>query len=254
MSEQQSSVKESDKKLICLYCRTSCSSQEKGLDAQVRALRRYCQERGITNYVIYEDDGISGTKDSRPALNKMMQEVHAGRVEKVIVYSFSRYARSTTHLLSALTIFKKLGVGFLSISENIDTNTPLGMAMFGIISSLSQLERDLISERVRNGLRAAKERGVKVGRKKTRPSHLIRTLRKSGLTYKAIAAITKVSQGAIATELKEWQQEKTEGKEQIFPNDIPADVPKIITTEVPNIEPDPSVAMEVRYRSGELTA
>ena len=230
--------------------------QEKGLDAQVRALRRYCQERGITNYAIFEDDAISGTKDSRPALNKMMQEVNDGKISQVIVYSFSRYARSTTHLLNALTIFKKLGVSFVSTTENLDTNTPLGLAMYSIISALAQLERDLISERVRNGLRAAIERGVKVGRKKIRPSQLIRTLRKSGLTYKSISAIAKVSQGAIATELKQWSKEKEEGKEQVFPNDIPVEViipPKQEPVAV-ETNPEAEVAMEVRYRSGDLIA
>jgi len=227
--------------------------QEKGLDAQVRALRRYCQDRGISNYTIFEDEAISGTKDSRPALNKMMQEVNEGKISKVIVYSFSRYARSTTHLLNALNIFKKMNVAFVSTTENLDTNTPLGLAMYSIISALAQLERDLISERVRNGLRAAIERGVRIGRKKTRPSQLIRTLRKSGLTYKSIAQITKVSQGAIATELKLWAKEKVDGNEQVFPNDIPAseDVASPKKEEDPKGSSlvEPPVAMEIRYRS-----
>ena len=97
---------------------------------------------------------------------------------------------------------------------------------------------------------------MKIGRKKIRPSQLIRTLRKSGLTYKSIAAIAKVSQGAIATELKQWAKEKAEGNEQIFPNDIP---PEIVTP--PKEEPiaieansNVHVANEVRYRSGDLIA
>ncbi len=255
MAKEENVAKADDNRYVALYCRTSTLLQEKGLDAQVRALRRYCQDKGITNYAIFEDDGISGTKDSRPALNKMMQEVNEGKVSKVVVYSFSRYARSTTHLLNALTAFKKMNVIFVSTTENLDTNTPLGYALFGIISSLSQLERDLISERVRNGLRAAIERGVRIGRKKTRPSHLIRTLRKSGLTYKSIAQITKVSQGAIATELKMWAKEKAEGNEQIFPSDIPAEDVKPIETEVAvetTVPITTPVAMEIRYRSGDL--
>jgi DNA invertase Pin-like site-specific DNA recombinase len=248
----EKNVTSNESRFVALYCRTSTLLQEKGLDAQLRALRRYCSERGISNYVVYEDEGISGTKDSRPALNKMMEEVMAGRVEKVIVYSFSRYARSTTHLLNALNSFRKAGTAFVSITESLDTNTPLGLAMYSIISALSQLERDLISERVRNGLRAAKERGVRVGRKKIRPSQLIRTLRKSGLTYKSISAIAKVSQGAISTELRLWEKEKAEGNEQIFPNDIPPVIEKSLD-EAPKEEPAsaPTVAMEVRYRSGD---
>ena len=78
----------------------------------------------------------------------MMRDVEEGKIDRVVVYSFSRYARSTRHLLSALETFKSLGVGFVSTTENLDTNTPLGVAIFSIISSISQLERDLIRERV----------------------------------------------------------------------------------------------------------
>jgi site-specific DNA recombinase len=111
--------------------------QASGLDAQIRALRRYCSQTNITDYVIYEDDGISGAKASRPALDRMMKDVEDGKIDKVVVYSFSRYARSTTHLLKALEIFKSLDVAFVSITENIDTNTPLGVAVFSIISAIS---------------------------------------------------------------------------------------------------------------------
>jgi DNA invertase Pin-like site-specific DNA recombinase len=241
MSEGNS-TKVNNKKITVLYCRTSTLMQEKGLDAQARALRRYCSEKGITDYVIYEDDGISGTKDSRPALNKMMAEVNEGKVERVIVYSFSRYARSTSHLLKALEIFKRLNVAFVSITENIDTNTPLGVAVFSIISALAQLERDLISERVKNGLRAAKERGVHIGRKKIRPSQLIRTLRKSGLTYRKIAEIAKISQGCVGAEMRAWNKEIKDGNELVFGPDIPplieAPTPKVADElPAPLVEP-----------------
>ena len=83
----------------------------------------------------------------------------------------------------------------------------------------SQLERDLIRERVINGLRAAKERGVKIGRKKTRPSALIRRLRSKGLTYAEIARLANCSQGSVSLEMKEWQKEKDLGAEQVFESD-----------------------------------
>lgn len=188
--------------------------QISGLDAQVRALRRYCAQNDITDYVIYEDDGVSGAKASRPALDRMMKDVEDGKIERVIVYSFSRYARSTSHLLRALETFKSLNVAFVSTTENLDTNTPLGVAIFSIISSIAQLERDLIRERVINGLKAAKERGVHIGRKKTRPSALIRRLRSKGLTFRAIAELANCSQGSVALEMKAWEKEKAEGIER----------------------------------------
>ena len=97
-----------------LYCRVSTGNQSTGLEAQVRALRDYCGRYNVTDYVIYEDEHQSGVKSSRPALDRMMNDVRAGLIDKVIVYSFSRYARSVTHLLRALEEFKRLSVGFVT--------------------------------------------------------------------------------------------------------------------------------------------
>ena len=241
-----------NKKITALYARTSTIMQASGLDAQIRALRRYCTQYEITDYVIYEDDGISGAKASRPALDRMMEDVKNGKIERVIVYSFSRYARSTSHLLRALETFKYLGVAFVSTTENLDTNTPLGVAIFSIISSISQLERDLIRERVINGLRAAKERGVKIGRKKTRPSALIRRLRSKGLTFREIARLANCSQASVSVEMKQWKKEKAEGIEQNFEDEeISGELQdKIVNT--PELDADeveiPSVPIQViRY-------
>jgi DNA invertase Pin-like site-specific DNA recombinase len=189
-------------KKIALYCRVSTGNQTTGLEAQVRALRDYCSRNNITDYILYEDENQSGTKHSRPALDRMMKDVHDGFIEKVIVYSFSRYARSVTHLLRALADFKRLDVGFVSITENIDTNTPLGAAVFTILGAVSQLERDLICERVRNGLANAKAKGIRIGRIKTRDSDLIRKLRASGMTMRECARVANCSTGAIAAEMR----------------------------------------------------
>jgi DNA invertase Pin-like site-specific DNA recombinase len=195
-------------KKIALYCRVSTGNQSTGLEAQVRALRDYCSRNAVTDYVIYEDENQSGVKQSRPSLDRMMKDVRAGIIEKVIVYSFSRYARSVTHLLRALEEFRKLNVGFVSITESIDTNTPLGAAVFTILGAVAQLERDLIAERVRNGLANAKAKGIRIGRLKTRDSDLIRKLRASGMTYRQIATIAKCSSGAVSAELRALKAEK----------------------------------------------
>ncbi len=195
-------------KKVGLYCRVSTGNQSTGLEAQVRALRDYCTRNGISDYVIYEDENQSGVKQSRPSLDRMMKDVHSGLIEKVIVYSFSRYARSVTHLLRALEEFKKLNVGFVSITESIDTNTPLGSAVFTILGAVAQLERDLIAERVRNGLANAKAKGIRIGRLKTRDSDLIRKLRASGMTYRQIAHISRCSAGAVGAEMRALKAEK----------------------------------------------
>lgn len=194
-------------KKVALYCRVSTGNQSTGLEAQVRALRDYCTRNNITDYLIYEDENQSGVKQSRPALGRMMKDVREGLIEKVIVYSFSRYARSVTHLLRALEEFKKMEVGFVSITESIDTNTPLGSAVFTILGAVAQLERDLIAERVRNGLANAKAKGIRIGRLKTRDSDLIRKLRASGMTFRDIAKIAKCSSGAVAAEMRAMKKE-----------------------------------------------
>lgn len=135
----------SDKRIAC-YARVSTSDQATGMESQVRVLKQYCEQNNIKNVEFFTDEGISGTKSSRPALDRMMAAVDNDEVSSVVVYSFSRFARSTTHLLSALQVFKKKGVHFVSLTEKIDTNSAVGVAIFSILASISQLERDLIAD------------------------------------------------------------------------------------------------------------
>ena len=131
-------------KKTALYCRVSTGNQSTGLEAQVRSLRDYCTRNSITDYVIYQDENQSGIKQSRPALDRMMKDVRDGAIEKVIVYSFSRYARSVTHLLRALEEFKKINIGFVSVTESIDTNTPLGSAVFTILGAVAHYAKSAV--------------------------------------------------------------------------------------------------------------
>jgi DNA invertase Pin-like site-specific DNA recombinase len=198
----------------CLYARVSGPTQETGLEAQVRALRQYCSNNGIHNFLLFQDENQSGVKNSRPALDKMMKAVRAGEVDRVVVYSFSRYARSCSHLLAALEEFKNLDVAFVSVSEAIDTNSPLGVAIFSILGAVAQLERDILIERVKNGLANAKAKGIVLGRKKTRDSELIRRLYLTGVTYREIGRIAKCSSGAVSAEVRELKKE-LEGKQEL---------------------------------------
>jgi DNA invertase Pin-like site-specific DNA recombinase len=192
---------------VGLYARVSTADQKTGLESQIRALKEYCERKKHTDFELYTDENFSGAKVSRPSLDRMMESVRKGELSTIICYSFSRFARSTTHLLSALEEMKEHATEFVSITEQIETNSPMGRAFFTVIAAISQLERELIVERVKNGLKNAKMKGIHIGRKKTRPSALIRTLRRSGLSYAAVAKITNVSEGAIGAELAEWRKE-----------------------------------------------
>lgn len=193
--------------------RVSTDMQSSGLEAQVRVLKDYFKQNGITNYEIFTDENQSGAKVSRPALDRMMKAVRDGEVSKVVVFSFSRFARSTTHLLSALKEFKDNDVQFVSLTEKIDTNSPMGLAMFTILSALSQMEREIIAVRVRAGLANARAKGIHIGRKKTRPSELIRALLKKKMKYREISSICNTSHGSINAERKLMLKEEQEKRE-----------------------------------------
>jgi len=185
---------------VALYARVSTTDQS--TDSQLLDLRRYVSERGWNVFKEYVDEGISGTKDSRPALNELMNDAKKRRFDVVLVWRFDRFARSTKHLILALEEFKNLGIDFVSYQENIDTSSPLGSAIFTIISAVAQLERDIIAERVKAGLRRAKEGGKKLGRpSKKVDRYEIRRLRSEGRSLRQIAAKLNVSKNTVARHL-----------------------------------------------------
>jgi DNA invertase Pin-like site-specific DNA recombinase len=196
---------------VALYARVSTDGQQTGLESQIRALKDHCERMKIENYELFTDENISGAKVSRPSLDRMMKAVRDNELSTVVVYSFSRFARSTTHLLTALEEMKKHDTEFISLTEKIETNSPMGRAFFTVIAAISQLERELIAERVKNGLRNARAKGKHIGRQKTRPSALIRALLKSGMTYRKAAAVARVSHGSIHAEKIEMLREEREG-------------------------------------------
>jgi DNA invertase Pin-like site-specific DNA recombinase len=131
---------------------------------QMFELREYAERRGWTIVGNYVDSGISGAKDMRPELNRLMADAHKRRFDIVCVWKFDRFARSTSHLLRALETFRALGVEFCSYSEQLDTSTPAGKMVFTVLGAVAELERSLIAERVRAGLRNAKAKGKRLGR------------------------------------------------------------------------------------------
>jgi len=182
---------------VALYARVSTLDQSTG--SQLLDLRKYVSARGWKIYREFVDEGISGTKDSRPALDQLMDDARKRRFDVVLVWRFDRFARSTKHLILALEEFRNLGIDFVSFQENIDTSSPLGSAIFTIIAAVAQLERDIISERVRAGLRRARENGKKLGRPRASvDTEKIHRLRSKGLSLRAIAKETGVSRTTVS--------------------------------------------------------
>ncbi len=187
---------------VAIYARVSTLDQS--TESQLLDLRRYVRERGWNIFKEYVDEGISGTKDSRPDLNELMDAGKKRRFDMVLVWRFDRFARSTKHLILALEEFRNLGIDFISYQENIDTSSPLGSAIFTIISAVAQLERDIIAERVKAGLRRARENGKKLGRPKGTALDVekIRGLRSDGLSLKQIATALNTSKTTVSRLLR----------------------------------------------------
>ena len=186
---------------VAIYARVSTTDQS--TDSQLLDLRRYVRERGWNVYEEFVDEGISGTKDSRPALNELMNHAKKRRFDVALVWRFDRFARSTKHLILALEEFKNLGIDFVSYQENIDTSSPLGSAIFTIISAVAQLERDIIAERVKAGLRRAKENGKKLGRPQVEVDlEQVKDLRTKGYSTRAIAEELGLTKSTAANVVK----------------------------------------------------
>ncbi len=181
-----------------LYARVSTSNGQQSPEMQVRELREYCERRGWEVSGEYVDVGISGTKEKRPELNRLLADAHRRRFDAVVVWKFDRFARSVSHLLRALETFKALGIEFVSLSEQVDTSTPTGKMVFTVLGAVAELERSLIVERVKAGLRNAKAKGKKLGRPRVYLDRSrIAALRSQGLSWAKIAHQLGVGVGTL---------------------------------------------------------
>jgi DNA invertase Pin-like site-specific DNA recombinase len=186
---------------IVIYARVSTKDQS--CDLQLRDLRAYCAARQFSVLHEYVDVGESGAKDSRPQLNELMAAARKRKIDAVVVWRFDRFARSTKHLLLALEEFRSLGIQFFSYQENIDTSSPLGQALFTIVSAVAQLERDLIRERVSAGIRNARACGKQLGRpRRIVNGDEVRLLRSNGASLRQIAEKLGIGYGTVRLRLR----------------------------------------------------
>ncbi len=187
-----------DLKRVALYARVSTKNNSQDPETQLLALRDYAKARRLEVFGEYVDVGISGSKDSRPALNQLMEGARKRRFDAVLVARFDRFARSTRHLVLALEEFNALGVDFISLSESIDTSTPMGKMVYTVIAAVAELERSLIRERVIMGLQRAKAQGKPIGRPPTKvDEQKVYRLRSEGLSLRAIGQRVGVSRTKV---------------------------------------------------------
>jgi DNA invertase Pin-like site-specific DNA recombinase len=171
---------------VAVYGRVSTAEQNAAM--QIEELRAYCQRRQWDIVEEFIDSGVSGSKESRPALNRLLADAKRRRFDTVLVYRYDRFARSLRQLVNALAEFDALGIHFVSLHEGVDTSTPNGRLVFGIFASIAEFERELIRGRVRSGLAAARARGTRLGRPRvTVDAARIAALRGQGLGWKKIA-------------------------------------------------------------------
>lgn len=167
------------------------STKEQNLQMQIDALTK-------AGCIDIWEEKITGKKKERPVLNKLLETLRPG--DRVIVYKLDRISRSTKHLIELMEIFEKKGVEFVSLKENIDTSTPTGKFFFHIMASLSELERDILSERTKGGLEAARARGRKGGRPKVNNKKLelaMKMYKSKDYSIKQIVEATGVSQATL---------------------------------------------------------
>ena len=179
-----------------IYARVSTTNHGQDVSMQTRELRQFVEARGWTFVGDYVDEGISGTKDKRPALDRLMFDAHKRKFDVVVCWRFDRFARSVSHLLRALETFNALGIAFVSLSENVDTTTPTGKMIFTVLGAVAELERSLTVERVRAGLRNARAKGKILGRPRVIvDAPRIANLRASGASWQNITVQLGISAG-----------------------------------------------------------
>ena len=182
-------------KRAAIYARVSTHNGQNP-EMQLDEVREYCGRRGWKIVGEYVDEGISGSKEHRPALDRLLSDCRKRLVDSVVVYRYDRFARSLRQLVNALEEFRALGIDFVSLHEGVDTSTPNGRLVFGIFASIAEFERELIRDRVRSGLALARSRGRKLGRPRVAvDASRVALLRAQGLSWAAISAEMGIGKG-----------------------------------------------------------
>lgn len=197
-------------KRAVLYLRVSTVDQN--LESQLHDLRELAHQRGFTIVTEYRDHGVSGARTRRPALDQMLTDGHRGKFDVVLVWACDRLARSVRHFLEVLDQLDHLHIAFVSYREQIDTAGPLGRAIMVIVGAIAELERSLIIERVRAGMRRARIDGTHIGRPALAidRASMVRH-RAHGHSLQQIAKAFQVSKTTVARVLAEEKKSVPKG-------------------------------------------
>src|SRR5258705_3120242 len=144
---------------IAVYARVSTVGKGQSTEMQLRDLREYCQSRDWTNVVEYVDEGISGTRESRPALDRLMADARRRKFDVLLVWKLDRFGRTMKQLVGDMSELVECGVKVVSMKDGFDMTTSMGRAMAGMLSVFAALERDMIQERVLAGMANARAKG-----------------------------------------------------------------------------------------------
>ncbi|MGA2814392.1 MAG: recombinase family protein [Candidatus Acidiferrum sp.] len=181
---------------VAIYGRVSTAEQSTAM--QIEELKAFCVRRDWDVVEEFTDTGVSGSKESRPALNRLLADAKRRRFDTVLVYRYDRFARSLRQLVNALAEFDALGIHFVSLHEGVDTSTPNGRLVFGIFASIAEFERELIRGRVRSGIAAARAKGRRLGRPRVSvDAARIGVLRASGRSWRAIGRELGISERSL---------------------------------------------------------
>jgi DNA invertase Pin-like site-specific DNA recombinase len=193
---------------VALYCR--CSTLDQTVNLQLDGLRDYARARGLEVVDEYIDEGVSGAKATRPALDRLQADARRRRFDAVAVWRLDRLARSVRHLTQLGADFEALGVDLIVLDQAIDTSTSAGRFLFHTLAAVGELERDLLRERTRAGLEAAKRRGRKLGRPRAlSESQFLRLKRMAatGQSTRHIAQVLGIGKSIVGREIQALQAE-----------------------------------------------
>ena len=195
---------------VAIYARVS-TIHGQSPETQLFELKEYSSHRQWQVAGEYVDAGVSGSKDFRPSLNRMMAHAQQRRFDAILVWKLDRFGRSLKHLVTAIAELEALGVTFISLKDNWDLSTPSGRLMFQIVGAMAEFERSLIAERIRAGMRRHRLEGLSLGRAPIQVDHArLVADRLSGMSLTQVARRYSVSRASVVRWVREARRESAE--------------------------------------------